>query len=83
MAFDTSVLDAALARRQTDYERQRQKLLAKALRLLDELGPGYGIRQAYNVPIEQAQLQINLNKARRLYPGLECDITHFLQQLGG
>ncbi len=47
MAFDTLILDAALARRRSDYERQRQKLLAKALRLLDELGPGYGIQQAY------------------------------------
>ncbi len=47
MAFDTSILDAALAPCRIDYEQQRQKLLAKALRLLDELGPGYGIRQAY------------------------------------
>ncbi len=47
MAFDALILDAALARRRSDYERQRQKLLAKTLRLLDELGPGYGIQPFY------------------------------------
>jgi predicted nucleotidyltransferase len=47
MPFDTSVLDAALARRRANLEQQRQQLLAKALELLDELGPAYGIQQAY------------------------------------
>ncbi len=47
MPFDTSVLDAALARRRANFEQQRQQLLAKVLKLLDELGPEYGIQQAY------------------------------------
>ena len=47
MPFDTSVLDAALARRRANFEQQRQQLLAKALALLDELGPGFGVKQAY------------------------------------
>jgi len=37
-------------------------------------------RHAYNAPIEYAQLVINLDKARRLYPALEQDVAHFLQQ---
>lgn len=47
VAFDTSVLDAALARRRAACERERQALLAKVLRLLDELAPQYDIQQAY------------------------------------
>lgn len=47
MSFDTSLLDAALARRKAQNEIQRQRLLAKTLRLLDELGPEYGIKRAY------------------------------------
>lgn len=38
-------------------------------------------RHAYNVSIEYAQLQINLEKARQLYPRLERDAIRFLQQL--
>ncbi len=40
-------------------------------------------RHAYSAPIEYAQLLINLNKARRLYPALEQDVSYFLQQLEG
>lgn len=40
-------------------------------------------RHAYGVPIEYAQLQINLEKARRLRPLLQQDVTRFLQQLRG
>jgi predicted nucleotidyltransferase len=47
MAFDTSVLDEALARRHAAYEQARQILLAEVQRLLDDLGPRYGIQQAY------------------------------------
>jgi predicted nucleotidyltransferase len=45
--FDTSVLDAALAQRQAKNEQERQAVLTRVLRLLDEIGPAYGIQQAY------------------------------------
>ena len=47
MPFDTSVLDAALARRRAENEQERQTLLANVLRMLEQLGPEYGIQQAY------------------------------------
>ncbi|MEW5957102.1 MAG: nucleotidyltransferase domain-containing protein [Chloroflexota bacterium] len=47
MPFDTSILDAALAQRRAENEQERQAMLARVLRLLDELGPDYGIRRAY------------------------------------
>jgi predicted nucleotidyltransferase len=47
MPFDTSVLDEALTQRRRQNEQLRQALLARVLQLLDELGPGYGIQQAY------------------------------------
>lgn len=47
MAFDTSLLDAALARRRAARERERRVIVSRVLRLLDELGPRYGIRRAY------------------------------------
>jgi predicted nucleotidyltransferase len=47
MTFDTSVLDAALVQHHARHERERRALLAKVLRLLDELGPGYGLQKAY------------------------------------
>jgi hypothetical protein len=47
MPFDTSVLDAALARRRAKNEQTRQELLTRLLDLLAELGPTYGIQQAY------------------------------------
>ncbi len=47
MPFDTSVLDEALAQRCRQNELLHQALLARVLQLLDEVGPGYGIQQAY------------------------------------
>jgi len=47
MAFDTSTLDAALEKRRAANERERQFLLSKLLRLLDELAAEYGVRHAY------------------------------------
>jgi predicted nucleotidyltransferase len=47
MAFDTSVLDVALARRCANNERQRRALLTKVLHLLDKLALPYGIKKAY------------------------------------
>ena len=40
-------------------------------------------RHAYNTTLEYPQLQINLKKARQLYPCLEQDINNFLRQLEG
>jgi len=47
MPFDTSVLDAALARRRARDEAERQHVITQVLRLLDDLGPGYNIQRAY------------------------------------
>lgn len=47
VAFDTSVLDRALAQRRAARERERQAVLDHLLQLLDELGPRYGISEAY------------------------------------
>ena len=47
MAFDTSVLDAAVAQQQAARERRRQAVLDQVIHLLDQLGPEHGIRQAY------------------------------------
>jgi hypothetical protein len=38
-------------------------------------------RHAYGVPIDYEQLQINLNKARKLYPNFEKDLNQFFAQL--
>ncbi len=40
-------------------------------------------RHAYAVPIDYEQLHINLDKARRLRPLLEQDVTQFLRRVGG
>jgi predicted nucleotidyltransferase len=47
MPFDTSILDKALAQRKAHNESERQQILAKTLRLLDDLGPRYNIQRAY------------------------------------
>jgi hypothetical protein len=47
MAFDTSLLNRALAQRRAERERERRVVLDRVLALLDELGPRYGISQAY------------------------------------
>lgn len=47
MPFDTFILDEALAQRKARNEAERQKLLAKTLRLLDDLGARYNIQRAY------------------------------------
>jgi uncharacterized protein YutE (UPF0331/DUF86 family) len=38
-------------------------------------------RHAYGVPIDYEQLQINLKKARQLYPSLENNLSQFFAQL--
>jgi len=47
MAFDTRLLDEALARRRVAREAARQATLTATIRLLEELSPRYGIRRAY------------------------------------
>ncbi|RME41336.1 MAG: nucleotidyltransferase domain-containing protein [Caldilineae bacterium] len=47
MPFDTSLRDAALARRRAELERMRKTLLKETQRALESLGPRYGIRRAY------------------------------------
>jgi hypothetical protein len=39
-------------------------------------------RHAYAAPIEYAQLQVNLDKARRVRPLLKQDVADFLEQIG-
>lgn len=65
--FDTSILDEALAQRKARNEADRQHLLAKTLRLLDELGPGYKIERAY--------LFGSLTKPGRFHPKSDVDIA--------
>lgn len=47
MPYDTSILDAALARRRAELEAKREETLAEALRLLAEIGPRFGVEEAY------------------------------------
>lgn len=47
MAFDTYLLDEAIARRRAALERERQRVLAATLALLEELGPRFNIQRAY------------------------------------
>jgi hypothetical protein len=55
---------------------QESYLLLNSLR-----GFRHFFRHAYGVPIDYEQLQINLNKARQLYPSLESDLNQFFAQL--
>jgi hypothetical protein len=65
--FDTSILDAALAQRKARHEAERQHLLAKTLRLLDEVGPVYKIERAY--------LFGSITKPGRFHAGSDVDIA--------
>lgn len=47
MPFDTSILDAALAQQRAERELERQQLLVRVLRLLDERAVAFGIQEAY------------------------------------
>jgi predicted nucleotidyltransferase len=47
MAYDTSVLDKAIAKRHARWEQERQATLARVLQLLDEYGPRFDLREAY------------------------------------
>ena len=67
MSFDTSVLDAALDRQRAGHEQQRQALVTHVLRLLDDLGPAYGVQRAY--------IFGSLAKAGRFRPESDIDIA--------
>ncbi|HIQ05634.1 MAG TPA: nucleotidyltransferase domain-containing protein [Anaerolineae bacterium] len=47
MAFDTTILDEALARQCLAREKKRQAVLNQVLQLLDEWGPSYGLECTY------------------------------------
>jgi predicted nucleotidyltransferase len=47
MAFDTSILDRALAERRAEWERRRVAMLARVLAVLGEVAPAFGVRRAY------------------------------------
>ncbi len=55
---------------------QESYLLLNSLR-----GFRHFFRHAYGVPIDYEQLQINLKKARQLFPNLEQDLNQFFAQL--
>jgi uncharacterized protein YutE (UPF0331/DUF86 family) len=55
---------------------QESYLLLNSLR-----GFRHFFRHAYGVPIDYEQLQINLKKARQLYPSLENNLSQFFAQL--
>lgn len=55
---------------------QQSYLLLNSLR-----GFRHFFRHAYGVPIDYEQLQINLKKARQLYPNFEQDLNQFFAQL--
>ncbi len=47
MPYDTSLLDKAIAEKRGRWEQERQVVLARVLRLLDEYGAGFGLREVY------------------------------------
>ena len=57
---------------------------ADAYRLLNGWrGFRHFFRHAYSVPIEFDQLEINIRRARQLFPALSQDVDRFLQKLKG
>lgn len=76
---------ALLRRMNQDVEGVRPALLSdESYFLLNGLRSfRHFFRHAYAVPIEYAQLQINLDKVRRLLPCLERDIEQFPHRLQG
>jgi hypothetical protein len=76
---------ALLRRMNQDVEGVRPALLSdESYFLLNGLRSfRHFFRHAYAVPIEYAQLQINLDKVRRLLPCLKRDIEQFLHRLQG
>jgi uncharacterized protein len=47
MTFDTSLLDAAIAQRKAQNERQRQEILAQLWLWFDRFGETYGMQEVY------------------------------------
>jgi hypothetical protein len=87
--FENQIADTArwhtalLHRMAQEITGVRPPLLSQeTYRLLNSLrGFRHFFRHAYAVPIEYAQLQVNLNKARRLRPRLREDVDCSLGQL--
>ncbi|RME41335.1 MAG: hypothetical protein D6796_15955 [Caldilineae bacterium] len=81
---DPSRRHTELLRRMTyEIPGVRPALLSEdSFLLLNSLrGFRHFFRHAYSIPLERDLLQINLQKAFRLYPQLTQDVEHFLQQL--
>jgi hypothetical protein len=86
--FENQISDTArwhsvlLQRMSQDIPGIRPLLLSQeSYLLLNSLrGFRHFFRHAYGVPIDYEQLQINLTKARQLYPSLESDLDRFLAQ---
>lgn len=86
--FENQIADTArwhttlLNRMAQEISGVRPPLLSQeSYQLLNSLrGFRHFFRHAYAVPIEYAQLQINLDKVRRLRPGLQKDVDRFLRQ---
>lgn len=88
--FENQISDAAhwhirlLRRMSHDIAGVRPALLSQeSYLLLNGLRSfRHFFRHAYAAPIDYEQLQINLDKARRLRPLLKQDVTQFLQRIG-
>lgn len=86
--FENRITDAPrwhvelLRRMRQDIAGVRPALLSEeSYTLLNSLRSfRHFFRHAYATPIEYEQLRINLDKAYRLRPYLERDVTHFLEQ---
>lgn len=87
--FENQIADTArwhtalLYRMAQEITGVRPLLLSQeTYRLLNGLrGFRHFFRHAYAIPIEYAQLQINLDKVRRLHPRLREDVNRFLGRL--
>ncbi|MFQ6100785.1 MAG: hypothetical protein ACE5OS_06070 [Anaerolineae bacterium] len=87
--FENQIADSArwhtalLHRMTQEITGVRPPLLSQeTYRLLNSLrGFRHFFRHAYAAPVEYAQLQINLDKARQLRPRLREDVERFLSQL--
>ena len=86
--FENNIADASrwhtelLRRMGQEISGVRPALLSEECFLLINGIRGFRhfFRHAYNVPIDPDLLQVNLSKARRIYPCLVQDVDRFLQQ---
>jgi len=87
--FENNIADASrwhtelLRRMSQEISGVRPALLSKECFLLINSIRSFRhfFRHAYNVPVDSDLLQVNLNKARQIFPCLVQDVNRFLQQL--